>query len=109
METQEELENEEEDDKEEANLAQMALTLSESESEASSNLDPEDTKEVFSELFKSNLITLCQDLMERCQQKARHMKILKKQCGLVRDELILSKDKIEKLVRDKKIFNTRYV
>lgn len=37
--------------------------------------------------------------MERCKQKAIHMKILKKQYGLARDELNFSKDKIEKIER----------
>lgn len=56
----------------------MASTFLDSKSEASSDSDSEDIEEVFSKLSKSDLITLCQDLMEICQQKARHMKILKK-------------------------------
>lgn len=102
METCDELDYEKEDDKskEDANLALVASTFSDSESEAGSNSNSEDTEEVFYKLFKSYLITLCQDLMERCLQKSRHMKIINKQYGLIRYELKLSKDKIEKLERD---------
>lgn len=74
----------------------MATTLSDSKSEAGSDSDSKDIEQVFSELSKSDLITLSWDLMDRCQQKAMHMKIIKKQYGLIRDELNLSKDKIEK-------------
>lgn len=44
--------------------------------------------------------TLCHDLMERCQQKAKHMKTLKKQYGLLKDELKLSKEIFENLEKE---------
>lgn len=34
------------------------------------------------------------------QHESKHMNIIKKQYGLIRDELNFSKDKIEKLERD---------
>ncbi|XP_050916206.1 uncharacterized protein LOC127131326 [Lathyrus oleraceus] len=97
-----ELDDEEEADKskEEANLVLFASTFSDLESEVGSDSDSEDTKEVLSKLSKSDLITLCQDLMAKWQQKARHMKIIKMKHGLIIDELNLSKDKIGKLERD---------
>lgn len=55
---------------------------------------------VFSKLSRSDLITLYQDLMDICQEKAIHIKIIKKQYVLIKDELSFSKDKIEKLERD---------
>lgn len=78
METWDELDNEEEADenKEEANLALVASTFSDLESEVDSGLDSEDVDEVFSKLSRSYLIMFCQDLMDRCWQKSRHMKIL---------------------------------
>lgn len=60
-ETWEELDNEGEDEK--ANLALMASTFSDSESEADSDFESEDTKQVFSSLSKSHLNTMCHDLM----------------------------------------------
>lgn len=38
--------------------------------------------------------------MERCQQNARRIKTLKKQCGLLKEELSLSKEKIENLEKE---------
>lgn len=58
-----------------------------------------DANEVFSKLCRFNLITLCQDLMDKCQQKAKNLNIIK-QYGLIKDELNYSKNKIEKLERD---------
>lgn len=57
----------------------MALTSSDIESDSYFGSDSEEEYEVFSKLSLSNLITLVQDLMGLCQDKAKHMKILKKQ------------------------------
>lgn len=56
----------------------MASTFSNTEWEANSESDLEDADEVFSKLSRSYLITLYQDLMDRCQEKARHIKLIKK-------------------------------
>lgn len=87
MATWDKLDDKEEADKskEEANLALVSSTFSNSESKVGSDSDLEDMGEVFSKLSKFNLITICQDLMERCQQKSKHMKIIKNQYGLIRD------------------------
>lgn len=71
MATWEEIDSEGED--EESNLALMTSTFSDSEAEAGSDSKSEDTKHVFFNLCKSDLSTLCHDLMERCQQKAKHI------------------------------------
>lgn len=98
METWEKLDNE--GDNEEPNLALVALTFLESVSEVDSDTESEDTEHVFSNLSKFDLITQCHDLMGRCQQKAMHIKILKKQCDFLKDELNLSKEKIENLEKE---------
>lgn len=74
--TWEELGNKGED--EEVNLAFMASTFLNSEFGVDSDSESEDTEHVFYNLSKYNLSTLCHDLMERCQQKVRHIKTLKK-------------------------------
>lgn len=89
MATWEELDNEEED--EEAKLALMASTF----------LESKDIKQVFSNHSKSDLSTLCHDLVERCQQKSRHIKTLKKQCDLLKDKLNLSKEELKNLKKNK--------
>lgn len=68
MATCDELDDEEEVDKneEETNLALIASTFSNTESEVNSDSDSEDEDEVFSKLFRSDLITFYQDLMGRC-------------------------------------------
>lgn len=38
--------------------------------------------------------------MERCQQKSKHIKTLKKQCDVLKDKLKLSKEKIEILEKE---------
>lgn len=63
----------------------MALTYLDTEFES----DSEEEHEVFAKLSYSDLITFFQDLIliGRCQEKSRHMKILKKQYVLLKDEL----------------------
>lgn len=78
---------------EEANLALIASTFSNLESEADSDSESADTEHVLSNLSKSDLSAMCHDLIERCQQKAKHIKTLKKQYDLLKDELNLSKEK----------------
>lgn len=78
----------------------MSLTFSNSESKVDSDSELEDTKHVFSNLSKSDLSTLCLDLMERCQQKATHIKTSKKQRDILKDELKLSKQKIQILEKE---------
>ena len=94
-----ELYDEEEVDKskEKANLASVASTFSDLESEDGSDSNSEDVKEVFSKLSISDLITLSQDLMDRCQQKAKHMKIIRKQYDLIRDTLNFLKTRLKNL------------
>ena len=77
MATWDKLDKEEESDEEEANLAMMALTSSDTKSNSDPDSDCEED-EVFSKLSHSNLITLIQDLMGHFQDKARDIKILKK-------------------------------
>lgn len=77
----------------------MALTYFEAESESDSGLESEED-EVFSKLSRSNLITFIQDLMSRCQEKARHMKVLAKQYNLFKEELKSFQNKDEALGRD---------
>lgn len=64
MVTWEEPDSEGED--EEANLALMASTFSDSESDAGSKSESKDTEPVFSNISESYLSTLCHNLMERC-------------------------------------------
>lgn len=68
------------------------------ESTSDSNLDEED--EVFSNLSRSDLISFIQELMSRCQDKARLMKTLKKECYLLKEELEVSQNKVETLEKD---------
>lgn len=56
--------------------------------------------EVFSKLSRSDLITFIQDLMGICQEKSRHMKILKKQNDLLKEELYYVQSKNEALDKD---------
>lgn len=53
---------------EEANQALVDSILSNSESGVDSDSDSYNADEVFSKLYRSDLITFCQDLMDRCQQ-----------------------------------------
>lgn len=69
----------------------MASTFS--ESEVDSDLDSEYAYGVFSKLSRFDLITFFQDLMDRCQEKSKHMKILKKQYDLLKDGLKASQKK----------------
>ena len=62
----------------------MDLTSSEEESDSNSRSESEDEDEVFSKLSCSDLNTFVQELMRRCQEKARHMKILKKKYDLLK-------------------------
>lgn len=78
----------------------MASIFSNSESEVDSDSESEDTEHVFSHLLKFDLSTLCHDLMERYQQKAKHIKTLRKKCSLIKDELNLSKEKIENFEKE---------
>lgn len=55
----------------------MALTSSEVEFD-SYNGSESKKDEVFSKLSCSNLITFIQDIMSRCKENARHVKILTK-------------------------------
>lgn len=61
----------------------MHLTWSKAESDSDFGSESKDD-EVFSKLSLSNLITFIQDIKSRCQEKARHMKILKKQYDLLK-------------------------
>lgn len=94
MKTWDKLDNEGDFDKgkEQTNLDLIALTSSETEYE--------EANEVFSKLSLSDLITFIQDLMGHCQDKVRHMKILKKQYDLLKDKLKSSQNKNEALERD---------
>lgn len=77
MATWDELDDEEDSDieAEEVNLVLMAFTLSDSESELGSGFESDEKDEVYSNLSCYNLI---HDLMIRCQDQARHMKVVKK-------------------------------
>ena len=70
METWDELYNEQ------ANIVLIALTYFEFESDSDSSLESKEDQ-VFYKLSCSNLITFIKDLMSRCQEKAKHMKINK--------------------------------
>lgn len=102
MATWDELDNKEdyEKDEEQANLAFMAITSTKVESDSDSSSEFEDEDEVFSKLSCSYLITFVQELMGRCQKKVRHMKILKKQYDLFKDELKSIQNKNEALQKD---------
>lgn len=102
MATWDELDNEEEADenKEEVNLALVASIFSDSESEADSDSDSKDADGVFSKLSRSSLITFCEDLMDRCQQRSRDMRILKKKYVPLKDELKTSQKKTKSIKRD---------
>lgn len=80
MTTWDELDNEEEykKDEEKANLALMDITSSEAKSEFDYGSEYDKYDEVFSKLSRSDIITFVQELIGRCHEKARHMKILKK-------------------------------
>lgn len=93
-------EDELEKDEEEANLSLMALTSSDTEPDSDSSLYYEEENEVFSKLSCYDLIAFIQDLMGRYQEKTRHMKILKKQYDLLKDELESSQNKNEALEKD---------
>lgn len=60
----------------------MSLTSSKIESDSDSGSEFED--EVFYKLSRYDLINLIQDLMGRCQEKSKHMKILRKQNDLLK-------------------------
>ena len=60
-----------------------------------SGLGSEEEDEVFSKLYGSNLIYFIQDLMSRCQDKARHMKSFKREYNIMKVELESSKNKIK--------------
>lgn len=84
-----ELENEDESDNDEgeANLALMAMTPSYTEYESISDLDSDKEDKVFSNLSRSDLISFIQEIMSRCQDKARNMKTLKNECAVLKEEL----------------------
>lgn len=65
----------------------MTLTSSNTKYDSDSGSESEEEYEVFSKLSHFNLIILVQDLMVQCQDKAKHMKILKKQYEQVTIEL----------------------
>lgn len=73
-------------DEEKANLALMTITSLDTKSDSDSSSDSKEEDEVFSKLTHSNLITLIQDLIIHCQDKAKDIKILKKQYELVKNE-----------------------
>ena len=56
--------------------------------------------EVFSNLSHSDLTSFIQELISRCQDKARLMKTLKKECDLLKEELKISQNKVESLEKD---------
>lgn len=89
MATWDELEHEEDSEKyeEQDNRALMTLTYWEAESKSDSDSESEEKDEVFSKLSHSDLITFVQELMGMCQEKSKHMKILKMQYDLLKDEL----------------------
>lgn len=62
----------------------MALTSSEAESGSDSGSEFDEEDEVFSKISRSDLITFFQDLMGRCKDKSRHMKILKRKYNLLK-------------------------
>ena len=64
-------------DDEEANLTLMDLTSSDTKSESYSGSDSEEEDVTFPKLYHSNLINLVKDLMDHCQDKARHIKFYK--------------------------------
>ncbi|XP_050888860.1 uncharacterized protein LOC127094028 [Lathyrus oleraceus] len=102
MATWNELDNKDEFDKDEgeANLALMDMEPSNTEYESTldSYLDEED--EVFSNLSRSNLISFILEPMSLCQNKQRLMKTLKKECGLLKEELKIPQNKVENLDKE---------
>lgn len=102
MATWDELDNEKdsEKDKEEDNLALTTLTSSEVESNSYSGSECKEEDEVFYKLSRSDLITFIQDLMGRCKEKAIHLKIVKRQYDLLKEELNYVQNKNEALEND---------
>lgn len=78
METWDELNDREDSDREaeEANLAMMALTLSDLEFESGSGSESDENDQVYSNLSWSNLI---HDFMSLFQDQTRHVKVVMKQ------------------------------
>lgn len=74
----------------------MALTPSDTEYASDSDEDGD----VFFKLSNSNLITMCQELIDWCHEKARHMKSMRKYYDLLKDELTFHKDEFHDLHRD---------
>lgn len=56
----------------------MSLTSFEAKLDSDSGSESEEEDDVLYKLSCSDLITFIQDLMGRCQEKARHVKVLKK-------------------------------
>lgn len=102
MATWDELDNKDNSDKDkgETNMALIALTSSDTGSESGSGSEYEEEDEVFFILTRSHLISCIQYLMCRCQDKAKHMKILKNHYDLLKEELNSYQNKIESLERD---------
>lgn len=59
----------------------MALTLSHSESESGFGLESDEEDEIYSNLSHSDLI---HDFMSHCQDKARHLNVVKKQLDFIK-------------------------
>lgn len=102
METWQELNNEYSLNKDEGeeNLELLALLSSDTEHVSTSDSEPDEEDDVFSNLSRFDLISFIQDLMSRCQDKAKDMKTSKKQNGHMKEELKSSQDKIESLEKD---------
>ncbi|XP_050897907.1 uncharacterized protein LOC127104796 [Lathyrus oleraceus] len=96
------LHNEEdsEKDEEKVNIVLMALTSSDTESDSDYGSESEEEDEVFYKLSRSDFITFIQDHMRRCQEKSRHMKILKMQYYILREELNYVQRKNEAIEKD---------
>lgn len=96
------LDSKEDSDKKagETNLAWMAHTLSDSKFGSGSGLNMMRKMRLFSNLSHSNLITFFHDLMSHCQDKERHMKVIKKQLDFLKEEYKSYKETVKTLERN---------
>lgn len=78
----------------------MNLISSDTKSALNSSSDYEEDDDVFSKLSRFDLITFSQDLMGCCQEKYRHMRVVKKHYDLIKYKLKFYKDKVHDLDRD---------
>lgn len=62
----------------------MDLTSSNTECVSDSGSDSNEYDEVFSKNSHFDLINFCQDLMDRCQENTKHMKVMRKHYDLLK-------------------------